>query len=634
MSAAAGVTVAIGAALSASFRSAIGGAQSQLGRLGSTLQQLSGQRDLIERHRALGRATLEAGRAARQTRERVAALGRQLAATTNPSRALIREYQAAQRAASAAANAHEQHRQELRQLGQQLRDAGIDTSRLADEQARLGDSLQRLQRRYDALGRVEQARQANAERRNALRGQLTDAVALGAGLYGLIQPAVAFEQAMAKVGAITTASGAEMEALSRQARALGASTSYSASEAAEAMSFLGMAGFKTADILAATPGLLDLATAGSMDLAASADIASNILSGFGLEAERIGMVGDVMARTLSTANVDMAMLGETMKYVAPAASAAGASVHEVAAMTGLLGNVGIQASQAGTALRAAYLRLASPAKEGAKTLQALGVSVFDAEGRMRPMPALLQDMAAALKGASDEARLHAVSTLFGAEAASAGLELLKQAGSGALGSYIEELQASEGAAATMAKRMGDTTAGSFKALGSALESLAISVGSVLLPPLKDGANALAGIAGVVAEAAAEYPLLTKVVVGSVTALMALKAASIAGGYAWTFLKGGFLAAKSAVLSFQAALTLARSGIIATRTASPVAAVLCRDWGKAILIIFAGESLGQAIKAWYTSFVRSRGVAKICTFRSVQYQVIWKFYLKFILFFLY
>ena len=161
---------------------------------------------------------------------------------------------------------------------------------------------------------------------------------------------------MSRVQALTRLDkgSAELAALRAQARKLGADTMFSATEAAEGQAFLGMAGFDAKQIQAAMPGLLDMAKAGDTDLGRTADIGSNILGGFGLAAEEMSRVSDVLTQTMTTSNVTLEMLGETMKYVAPQARAAGASLEEMAAMTGLLGNVGIQSSQAGTAGDCSY----------------------------------------------------------------------------------------------------------------------------------------------------------------------------------------------------------------------------------------------------------------------------------------
>ena len=257
-----------------------------------------------------------------------------------------------------------------RQMGKELRSGGIDIKNFNLEQAKLSKNLNVLKRRQSALQNNQNAKDANLSNRANYRSQMVDAVALGGVLYSAVKPAVDFELAMAKVGAITNeaADSKGFKALTKQARELGRTTQYTASQASEAMQFLGMAGLNTNQILSATPSVLNLAIAGNMDLGRTADIASNILTGFNMEAERTGEVADILAQASRSTNVNVEMLGQTMKFIAPAAAAVGGTLSETATLAGVLGDAGIQATMAGTMLRSTYLILAAPAKAGAKAL--------------------------------------------------------------------------------------------------------------------------------------------------------------------------------------------------------------------------------------------------------------------------
>ena len=359
---------------------------------------------------------------------------------------------------------------------------------------------------------------------------------------------------------ITRADEKSLQSLETTARKLGETTLFTASQSAEAMTFLGMAGFKTNQIMAATPGMLNLAQAAGSDLAETADIASNILSGFSLEAEQMGRVGDILSATFTTSNTTLQMLGDTLKYAAPVASATGASLEEVAAMAGLLGNVGIQGGMAGTALRAAFLRLSAPPKMAADAIEQLGLSVKDTEGNLRSMPVLLKEIGMATQSMGTAEQAAIIKKLFGSEAAAGMTELLKQAGSGALDDYIAQLQKAKGTANEMAQKMGDTTSGALKRLGSAMESMAISLGNVLLPTVSAGAGVFASFASGISSASQEYPFLTKVVVGATAGLIVLKVTAIAGAYAFTFLKGGVLTLVTAYRTLSAGIALAQLGM--------------------------------------------------------------------------
>ena len=566
------LAIQIGAAVSGSFKTAVKGSQAQLGQLGRSLDKLKGQQGAVKKFE-LGQANVGKARAAYNAASReVMQLRKALAQTDKPTKQLTQAFAAAKQKAERLSQALGTQRDRLNRTRQELSRSGIDTRDLARENAHLGATVDRLSQKYQKLGKIMRAQEANKAQRADLRGQLFDAVALGATVVAPVKVAVDFEQSIAKLGAITRADEASLQSLEHTARKLGESTLFTASQSASAMTFLGMAGFKTNEIIAATPGMLSLAQAAGAELADTADIASNILSGFSLEAAEMGRVGDVLSAAFTSSNTTLQMLGDTLKYAAPVASAAGSSIEEVAAMTGLLGNVGIQGSMAGTVLRAAFLRLSAPPKMAADAIDELGLSVKDAEGNLRPIPEILRDIGFATQQMGTAEQAEVIKRLFGSEAASGMTELLKQANSGALDDYIVQLGQAQGTADAMAKKMSDTTHGALKRLGSALESVAISLGSVLLPTLATGADAFARIASTVSQAAQEYPLLTKVMVGATVGLIGLKVVAIAGTYAFTFLKGGVLTLVTAYRTLSAGLALAQLGMTRLNVLSTLSAV--------------------------------------------------------------
>jgi TP901 family phage tail tape measure protein len=308
-------------------------------------------------------------------------------------------------------------------------------------------------------------------------------VATAAGLGLAVKTTADFESAMSRVGALSGATDSELSKLTDTAKQLGESTAFSASEAAQGMQFLAMAGYKTNEIIDAMPGLLNAAAAGQIDLARTADITSNILSGFGLEASETARVADVLTKTFTSSNTDLSMLGDTMKYVAPVAKAAGQSLEEMAAATGLLGNAGIQGSQAGTALRMALIRLADPPKEAAGALEDLGVKVTDSQGNMKSLSQIIEDLTIATKDMGEADRLAAISKITGVEAASAFIALM-DAGADELRAFTKELQNSGGTAQNIANKQLDNLNGQLTLLKSALEGAMISIGTALLPAIK------------------------------------------------------------------------------------------------------------------------------------------------------
>lgn len=197
---------------------------------------------------------------------------------------------------------------------------------------------------------------------------------LGVGLGATIRLLANFEQQMSTVRAITGATEVQFRALRTEAQRLGSTTRFSASEAAEGMQFLARAGFNTDQVLASINGTLLLAQAGALDLGSAADIASNILTGFRLNAAETGRVVDVLALASNSANTDVRQLGEAMKFVAPVAAGLGVSLEEAAAAIGALSDAGLQGSLAGTGLRRVLAELESPASKTRDILAAVGLT--------------------------------------------------------------------------------------------------------------------------------------------------------------------------------------------------------------------------------------------------------------------
>jgi TP901 family phage tail tape measure protein len=422
---------------------------------------------------------------------------------------------------------------------------------------------------------------------------------IGQALRGPVDAAIAFEESMSKVGAISGATGKDMAALTDAARNLGATTSFSAAEAAEGMTFLGMAGFKTNQIVASMPGLLNLARAGATDLGRASDIVSDVMSGFKLEAADMGRISNVMAKTFTSSNVTLEMLGETMKYVAPIASSVGVSLEEVSAMTGLLGNVGIKGSQAGTTLRAAILRLSAPTGAASDALADLGVSTVDSMGNMRNMVDIIGDLAAASDGMGNADKLKILKDIFGEEPAAGMAELLGQGQSG-ITQFLDQVKNSQGTAKQISDQMGDNMAGGIKEFKSAMESLAITVGNQLLPALKAITAGIKGIVQGMTGWAKEHPTLTKGIVTIAAVVGGLLVAIAVGIKIWA----AFSVAIGAVgVAFTAlkAIVLANPIGLAIAAIAAGAYLIYENWG-AISEFFTG--IWNGIKATFMDGVNS------------------------------
>lgn len=358
-------------------------------------------------------------------------------------------------------------------------------------------------------------------------------VALGALATNAIKTAASFEQSMSRVKAITGATAEEFEQLRNQSIELGAATVFSASQAAEAQSYLAMAGFKTNEILAAMPGVLNLAAAGQIELARASDIASNILTGFQLSAEESSRVVDVMAKAMTNSNTNIEQLGYAMKYVAPVAASVGISIEETAAAIGKLSDAGIQGEMAGTQMRAMLLRLISPVGEAEKIIEKLGIRVQTASGKLKSFPAIIEEVSRAFEGLREVEKAEYASRLVGMEATSGFMALLS-AGSEELRNYTATLRDAAGTADELADIQTDNLNGAIIEFESALESLNITIGDKFIPVVRQATEILTKAAldfkNLSPEAQNAILAFTGMTVASgalITSLYALRAAFVA-----------------------------------------------------------------------------------------------------------
>lgn len=310
------------------------------------------------------------------------------------------------------------------------------------------------------------------------------AAALGGVATAAVKVGSDFEAQMSRVKAISGATGEEFDQLREQAIQLGSDTAFSASEAAQGMENLASAGFTTAEIMNAMPGMLDLAAASGEGLASSADIAASTLRGFGLEASEAAHVADVLAENANRTNSSVAETGEAMKYVAPLARAAGISMEETAAAIGIMANAGIQGSQAGTTLRGALSRLSKPTDVMQQAMDELGVSFYDSEGKMLSLTDQVGMLQSAMEGMTDEQKNNYLVTLYGQEALSGMLALINE-GPESLSGLTSAYQTCDGAAQAAATTMQDNLKGAIEALSGSAETLGIVFYDSVSGSLKD-----------------------------------------------------------------------------------------------------------------------------------------------------
>ena len=282
-----------------------------------------------------------------------------------------------------------------------------------------------------------------------------------------------YETSMSSVQAISGATGEDMEKLRAVAREMGATTRYSASESADALGYMALAGWDVQQMTAALPDVLNLATAGQLDLAAASDIVTDMMSMFGMEATEAGRAADVFAAAQSNSNTNVEQLSEALINAGPAAAAVGYELEETSAILGIFADNGIKGGRAGTTLNAMLRDVQKNAEDGAVSIGKTSVAVYDAEGNMRSMSDIVQDVEKATKGMSDEQRNAALSGVFQQQSLS-GVNLLLTSGTEGLIELEKKLDDSSGSAEEMAEIMDDNMQGSLLSMKSALEDVGIS----------------------------------------------------------------------------------------------------------------------------------------------------------------
>lgn len=292
-----------------------------------------------------------------------------------------------------------------------------------------------------------------------------------------------FESAMSKVSAVSGATGGDLDALNEKAQEMGAKTKFSATESAEAFTYMAMAGWKTEDMLSGIDGIMSLAAADGLDLATTSDIVTDALTAFGLSASDSGHFADVLAKASSNANTNVSMLGESFKYAAPVAGALGYSAEDTAIALGLMANAGIKGSQGGTALRSSLTRLIKPVGESAELMEQYGLSMTNADGSMKSLGEVMNMLRDKLGGLTEAEQAQVAAQIFGQEAMSGMLAIINASDSDYT-KLTDAIYDADGAAQQMADTMLDNLSGQLTLLKSALEGLAIQFGEILMPYIK------------------------------------------------------------------------------------------------------------------------------------------------------
>ncbi len=391
--------------------------------------------------------------------------------------------------------AQEQAKQQLEngELGQDKYDA------LQREIVETEEELRRLQQEAattsTALSKIDVAGQKMEAVGNSIAGagkkMMGVTTVIGGVGVAAVKTAADFDSAMSQVAAVSGATGKDFDDLRNKAREMGSKTKFSATEAAEAMNYMAMAGWKTEDMLGGIEGVMNLAAASGEDLATTSDIVTDALTAFGLSAKDSGHFADILAAASSNANTNVSMMGETFKYCAPIAGALGFSAEDTAEAIGLMANAGIKSSQAGTALRTIMNNLAGDVKISGKAIGDVTIATTNADGSMRDLSDILADCRSAFGNLTESEKAQAAESLVGKNAMSGFLALMN-AGEGDIEKLSSAIENCDGSAEKMAMTMQDNLAGQLTILKSQLQELAISFGDILMPAIRSIVSKLQG----------------------------------------------------------------------------------------------------------------------------------------------
>ena len=398
--------------------------------------------------------------------------------------------------------AQEQARQQLEEgtLGQDKYDA------LQREIIETEEELRRLQQEAETtssvLSKIDEAGKKIEKVGDTITGAGKAVMPVSTAVAGLgsvsIRTSADFDSAMSQVAAVSGAVGEDFDALREKAREMGAKTKFSASEAADAMNYMAMAGWKTEDMLSGIEGIMNLAAASGEDLATTSDIVTDALTAFGLSAQDSGHFADLLAAASSNANTNVSMMGETFKYCAPIAGALGYTAEDTAEAIGLMANAGIKSSQAGTSLRTIMTRLQGELELSGEALGDVTIQTANADGSMREFSDIIADCRGAFSKMTESEKAAAAETLVGKNAMSGFLALMNAAPGdiekleSAISTCSDEVDGYSGAAEKMAAVMQDNLNGQITILKSQLQELAISFGDALMPAVRKVVTAVQG----------------------------------------------------------------------------------------------------------------------------------------------
>ncbi|MEH6018632.1 phage tail tape measure protein [Klebsiella variicola] len=585
-----------------------------------SLRELNGQASRIDGFRKTSAQLAVTGHALEKAKAEAEALGTQFKNTERPTRAQAQALESAKRSAEGLQKKYNSLTESVKRQQRELGAVGINTRNLANDEKglknRISETTAQLNRQREALARVsaqqaklnavKQRYQAGKELAASSRNAGVAATGLAmSGLYAesrFIAPGIGFDKQMSGTQAILglDKGDAKLAAIRQQARDIGATTAFSPGDVARTQTTLARSGYKADDVLAATGSTVNLSLAAGVDIAEAADIITNMQSAFNLPTTEIQRVADVMTKGFTSSNTGLVELGEAMKYVAPIAEAAGASIESTTSMLGVLADNGIKGSMAGTGASAIFNRLQAPMGKAVDAIAELGVKTRDSKGNMLPVEGILKDIYTSFAknklGTAEQGEY--LKVIFGEEAMKGAIKLVAAAGNGSLDKKRREIQNSSGTTELIAKIQTDNLDGDLKNLQSAWEDLQIEVFEKQDSALRQLTHSATEWLGTVAAWTKANPELTKTLFNVVTG--ALTITGVLGGIglvAWPVITGinaiiaaagvmgtVFTVTGSAIVTALGAITWP---IVAVGAAIVAGALLIRKYWEPISAFFGG-----------------------------------------------
>lgn len=454
-------------------------------QLASTIQELSGE---LTENRGTLDAAEKAARALSETMDDAGGEAETLRSTISKQEDTLQQLK--QRYVDVATEQGETS-DEARELARQIQDL---SSELHENKTKLSDAEYAADKLDNSLEEVESSAKKADDGFTMFKATLAnlaaDAIMRAVdGIKNLVGNVIElgqnFTSTMSEVSAISGATGEDFEKLEACAREYGATTVFSASNAAEALKYMSLAGWDADQSTSALGGVLNLAAASGMELGAASDMVTDYLSAFAMEAGDAAYFADLLSYAQSHSNTTAEALGEAYKNCAANLNAAGQDVETVTSLLEGMANQGYKGSEAGTAMAAIMRDITNGMKDGAIKIGETSVAVMDAQGNFRDLTDILTEVEAATNGMGDAERAVALSSTFTADSTK-GLNLILNEGMDNIAGYEEELRGASGSAEEMANIMNDNLSGDVAAMNSAFEELGLKIYDALESKLRAG----------------------------------------------------------------------------------------------------------------------------------------------------